>query len=71
MRDGRRARRRRQSATADLTEIPQMRLDVRNVQSRRDIRVVARRGLDIDSGHQFLVVVVLVDVVDGHRDVVA
>ncbi len=62
---------RRQSATTDLTEIPQMRLNVRNVQSRRNIGIVARWWLEIDGGHHFLVVVVLIDVIDGHGDVVA
>ena len=68
----RRSRRRRgQSAATDLTEIPQMRSNIRNVQSRRYIRIVAGWWLNKGGRHDFLVPVVHINIIDGHRNVVA
>ena len=64
-------RRRRQSATTDLSEIPQMRSNIWNVQGCSNVRIVPRWRLNIRGGHHFLVVVVLIDIIGSHRNVVA
>ena len=49
-----------------------MRLNVRDIQRCRNIRIVAGRRLDSGrGGHRLLVVIILVDIVDGDWDVVA
>lgn len=60
-----------QCAPTDLGEISRMRSDVWNVQGCSDICIVARRWLDIGSGHHFLVVIVRVDIVGSYRNVIS
>ena len=62
---------RRQCATTDLSEIPQMRCNVWNVQGCSNVRIVPRWWLKIRGGHHFLVVVVLIDIIGSHRNIVA
>ena len=48
-----------------------MRGDVWDIRGSTDVRVVARWWLNVAGGHDFFVGVVLVDIVGGHRNVVA
>lgn len=48
-----------------------MRGDVWNIRVGGGIRIVARWWLNIAGGHHFFVGIVLVDVIGGHRNVVA
>ena len=48
-----------------------MRSNVWNIQSRSDISIETGRWLNIGSGHDFLVIIVFIDVIDSHGNVVA
>ena len=48
-----------------------MRGDVWNIRAGGDVGIVARWWLNIAGGHHFFVGIVLVDIVGGHRNVVA
>ena len=66
----RRSRRLSQGTTIDLAEIPQMRSDIWNVYGGGVICIEARLWVQIAGSHHLLVVVVLVNVIDSHWDVV-
>ena len=48
-----------------------MRSDVWDIRFGCNVRIVARWWVNVAGGHHFLVGVVLIDVVDGHWNVVA